>query len=413
MNTTSVKQPITIEESASTDIIFELLIICARTQLDPESIPRRETLLQQQIDWERLISTAARNGLAPLAYWNLKDSSYLPADIRHQLQKKFFDNLKKNTLQTRELNEVVDSFRRSQIKAIPFKGAVLSSSVYGSLALREFGDLDLLIEETNYVRARKIIIERGYQPEYDWFLNETQELAFIRRTGESSFLSQNGSIEIDLHTRLIAGHLFTLTANLDYVWTRLQKVTLLGQDVETLQLEDNLIYLCIHGAKSFWERIIWICDVAELIDRHDKLNWQYLFVKSQSLGCHRMLLLGCYLAHHLLSAKLPEQVHSRLKSDRQITALADVVMRKLRGKADYPCVEEYTIHSYWFYLQVMERWQDRLICSWHYLFGHVLDPLYKIFVPNALDRKFIELPPRWDWLYYFVKPVRAIAQLFN
>jgi len=413
MNLAKLQQPEKTQELEPTKIPFELLIIGARTQLDRHDIERRDLILQQSIDWQQLIEAAARNGVAPLLYWNLKDSPYLSPEIQLQLKRKFFDNLKKNTLQTRELNEIVQHLKRSQIAAVPFKGAILATSIYGSLALREFGDLDLLIAATDFVRAKKILIERGYQPKENWFLNETQELAFIYRNGEFSYISQNGAIDLDLHTRLIAGHLFTLNADLDYVWRRLQKVTVLGQELETLQLEDNLIYLCIHGAKSFWERLIWISDVAQLIHRHNELDWQYLWTKSRLLGCQKMLLLGCYLAHHLLSAQLPEEVQSRLRSEPQIIELADIVVQKLQGKVNYPCVDEYTFHSYWFYFRVFERWQDRLNCSWHYLFGHLLAPVTQVFVPNDLDRKFIKLPPGWDWLYYFLKPVRAISQLFN
>ncbi|MEM9509817.1 MAG: nucleotidyltransferase family protein [Cyanobacteria bacterium P01_E01_bin.35] len=396
-----------------TAAIAELLIICARIHFDDSARRKREALLQKEIDWQQLIETASCNGVASLLYCNLKDSSNVPPDIIHHLKKKFFDNLKKNTIQTRELNQVLESLARSQIEAIPFKGAVLAISVYGSLSLREYGDLDLLIKEADFIPAKNILIERGYRPKYTWFLNQAQEQAFLCQNGEYSLISQDGAIDIDLHTRLISGYLFTLAANLDYFWTRLQKISILGRQTDTFQLEDNLIYLCIHGTKSFWERIIWICDVAELINLHQNLDWQYLLAKSQSLGCRRMLLLGCCLARDLLSAKLPEQIAEHIDRESQLKALVNTVNQKLQGKRNYPRVDQYTLDSYWFYIRAMERWQDRWTYSWQSLITRMLAPLYKIFIPRDLDRKFIALPRHWDVLYYLVKPIRVIAQLFN
>ncbi|MEM7760476.1 MAG: nucleotidyltransferase family protein, partial [Cyanobacteria bacterium P01_A01_bin.40] len=133
--------------------IAELLIICSRIHFDDSARRKREALLQKEIDWQQLIETASRNGVASLLYCNLKDSPNVPPDIIHHLKKKFFDNLKKNTIQTRELNQVLEFLARSQIEAIPFKGAVLAISVYGSLSLREYGDLDLLIKEADFIHA--------------------------------------------------------------------------------------------------------------------------------------------------------------------------------------------------------------------------------------------------------------------
>jgi len=38
-------------------------------------------------------------------------------------------------------------------------------------------------------------------------------------------------------------------------------------------MEDELVLICIHGAKHFWERLMWIADVAALISRQTAINW--------------------------------------------------------------------------------------------------------------------------------------------
>ena len=398
------------QEKSATEIIYELLINCSRINLDSSAKTKVKVLLQQQINWEQLIDMAIRYGVTPLLYQSLKEQQNIPREILHRLRKRFFDNFKKNYLLTQELNQVLALFEQAGIKAIPFKGAVLAISSYGGLSLREFGDLDILVQSEDFIQAKNLLIERGYSSAHTWFLNEKQEHSFIRNNGEYSLISKDGSIDIDLHSRLVAGYLFTLGANLNYFWSKLHPITVLERQVNVFQSEENLIYLCIHGTKSFWERLIWICDVAESINSNPQLNWQYLLDQSQTIHCQRMLLLGCSLAQELLSVQLPLEVITKIKADRYIEELSQIVIQKLKGERQYPCVGEYTTASYWFYLKAMDSLKDRIFYSLQYLITRIIAPMYKIFIPNALDRNFIELPQGWHFLYYLIKPIRVIKQ---
>jgi len=63
----------------------------------------------------------------------------------------------------------------------------------------------------------------------------------------------------------------------------------------------------VHGTKHRWERLRWICDVAELIRVREDVKWETLMRVAESLGSRHMLSLGLYLAHDVLGAPLPEQ----------------------------------------------------------------------------------------------------------
>ena len=38
-----------------------------------------------------------------------------------------------------------------------------------------------------------------------------------------------------------------------------------GRDVPALSLEDELVLICVHGAKHFWERLMWTADIAAMV----------------------------------------------------------------------------------------------------------------------------------------------------
>jgi hypothetical protein len=62
--------------------------------------------------------------------------------------------------------------------------------------------------------------------------------------------------------------------------------------------------LCEHGTEHLWERLIWICDIAEPISTG----------RGSSRTRHaseRMLLLGLRLASDVLGAPIPEPMRRR------------------------------------------------------------------------------------------------------
>src|SRR5262249_44131756 len=81
-------------------------------------------------------------------------------------------------------------------------------------------------------------------------------------------------------------------------------VTLSGREILTLSAEDTLVALCIHGAKDFWARLIWIADISELIQSHPELEWDRVLRRAETLRAQRMVSLGLYLAVLLLGARI-------------------------------------------------------------------------------------------------------------
>ena len=392
---------------------MQLLFCCARTHLNTKTKQVIRELLQQELDWDYLLPLAAHHGAMPLLSWHLKriGPDLLSPQILSQLKDCLHRSARRNLFLTGELLNLLALLKEHGIPVIPFKGPVLTTSIYGNMALRQFSDLDLLVDQQNFLKAKDLLLDHGYHATTPWFLNEAQRMSVMQGWGEYSLANQNETVYVDLHKRLVAGYLFSLTADLDYFWNFLEPVTLLGQTVHSFRAEENLLYLCIHGAKSFWERLIWIVDVAELIQAHDQLDWRRLLEQAKTLGCQRMFLLGCFLAYDVLDIQLPGEILSKVETDPQIKALAGRVYQRLSGEARYPCQEDYTMASFKFHVQAMERPKDKIRYGWKCLISHTIFPLYKIFRPTAFDRDFYELPPSFYGLYYFIRPFRLIRNL--
>src|SRR4029077_547387 len=70
---------------------------------------------------------------------------------------------------------------------------------------------------------------------------------------------------------------------------RRKEVELDGNRVPALSEEDEFVLICIHGAKHFWERLMWIADVAAMLARCTRIDWDVVNKSAQAVGAGRMI----------------------------------------------------------------------------------------------------------------------------
>lgn len=369
----------------------ELLLCCARTRLGPAQAARVEALITA-VDWDDLLATADANGVVPLLYRHLSavQPQAVPPAVLDWLRDEFQASAQSNLFLTGELIALLKTFRAHAIPAIPYKGPALAAAVYGNLALRPFGDLDLLVRKRDLRRARELLVARGYAPRFR--LRPADEAAFLRSEYHDEFTRADG-VHLEIHWEIVPRY-FAFRLELGPLWDRLGTTSLGGVTVPNLAPEDQLLVLCVHGAKHRWERLIWICDLAELLAAEAGLDWERALAQAARLGGERMLLLGLFLAADLLEAPLPAHVAHRVRADPAVRALAGPVRERLfsrdgsGGLLDLPL----------FYLRVRERLRDRA--------RYCLTSL----VPTVGDSALLPLPPPLGFLRYLLRPIRLAGK---
>jgi len=217
-------------------------------------------------------------------------------------------------------------FEGHEIPAIPFKGPALAFCVYRNIALRQFGDLDILVPRQNVLRAKSLLLSQGYEPLLH--LTPGQERSLLRSHCEYELVQMHSGLCAEIHWRFSPRH-FLFPLDYEQVRERLEPAPLFGVRTQTLSPEDLLLVLCAHGAKHLWERLMWICDVAELIRTRKGINWGSVIEKARSLGSERMLFLGLLLANSLLEAPLPKEVLHEINASSSLRSLAWQVQKWL------------------------------------------------------------------------------------
>src|SRR5262245_51418573 len=298
----------------------ELLLCCARTQCDNEIAERLRALAAAAIDWDYLFRLARRHSVLPLIYSQLQThaSDLVPSNRLAQFKHNYQENVARNQVLTSELTTVTRAFADAGIDSVPFKGPALALIAYGDVSLRRFVDLDVIVKKEDVFRARDILVQAGYEASKT--LNDDQQSVLLRTQHCLQFSRDRGRMIFELHWD-VASDLFASPVSAKDFWQRLMKIQLNDQTVKSFSADDLLFSLCVHGSRHIWERLSWICDIAELIARQ-QLNWTDLIERAIKTDCERMFYLGLFLAHRLLGASLPNEVRSKTETDEYLQTLA-------------------------------------------------------------------------------------------
>ena len=286
---------------------WSALLECASPAHDRQQLAG----LLRSADWARLLVLAEAHGVAGhlTACLRSLDEDLVPAEIRQTLvdrrrAQNFF------TLRlTAELFRILDRFSSEGIGALVVKGPVLAVQAYGDQAMRAYGDLDLLVRQRDIRRATELLSAAGFSPAVP-----LSAIDAGRIPGQYLFSRPDSKLIVELHNDLTLRY-FPRRLPIEEFYARQIRVRLDAREAPALSVEDELVLICIHGAKHFWERLMWIADVAALVSRQTGIDWQRVADSAQAVEAERMLHTGLRLASDLLKARLPDKVLAMVQAD--------------------------------------------------------------------------------------------------
>jgi hypothetical protein len=375
-----------------------LLVCSARVRLDEPNRNLFESLLQEDIDWEYLLEEAGWHRLRPLLYHHLKSTcpDAAPDAWMSRLRDHFHAVASRSLFMTRELLKLLKLFEAIEVPALFYKGPVISSSAYGNLSLREFGDLDVLISERDITKVKDLLLSQGYRPAYP--LTPGQEAFHLRTNNEYKFDRREDMASVDLHWEVTPKYIhFPLEPEI--LWERRQKVSIGGIEVSTFSAEDTLLTLCVHGVFHLWDNLEWICGVAEMVRGHEKMDWGLVMERARALRNERTLFCGLFLARDLLQAPVPEAVALRMEAFPQSRALARQACQRLfrEDKAEPGAREKALYHT-----KALDLARSR--ASYYFRLATI---------PNQADWSFLPIPLSLFFLYYAIRPIRLAFSFFS
>src|SRR6267143_7070181 len=286
---------------------WSVLIECA----SPVQDRQRLRGLLRSADLARLLVLAEAHGVAGhlTACLPSLDEDLVPPEIRQTLVDRRRAQIFFTLRLTAELFPILDRFTSEGIGALVVKGPVLAVQAYGDPAMRAYGDLDLLVRQQDIRRATELMSAAGYEAAVPLSAIDAGKIP-----GQYLFSQPQLKLIVELHNDLTLRY-FPRRLPLEAFFARQIRVPLDAHEAPALSVEDELVLISIHGAKHFWERLIWIADVAALITRQSGIDWQRVAASAEEVGAGRMLHTSLRLAAELLRARLPETIQAAVEAD--------------------------------------------------------------------------------------------------
>jgi hypothetical protein len=366
-----------------------LLVVCATA---PPSSDQRSSITAQldgTPDWRLVLETARAQHVLALCYPILQalGNTVVPAQMLAAFRAEAMATAAHGLRLAAKLLEILARADAERIALVPYKGPIQAEMAYGNLTLRQFVDLDFILLHRDLPAAWRLLEELGYRP-----ANPALAAPGAPVPGEYVFLSAENDVQVELHTELTLRH-FPAPPDLEPLIAARQPVTLLGRPVLTFSREDTLTLLAVHGAKDFWAQLLWICDIARLVQTPG-FDWEKAFDRAGRMDCRRMVNIALLLASETLAAPLPEEVLRVAHNDAQARAAAHWLAGRLFesgpiGRREQIRYRMRMVEGFWPGL----RYAARLATT-----------------PAADDWKAVRLPASLRFTYALLRPLRLFRR---
>lgn len=364
---------------------FELLCACCRGADVREVVQ----LLGHPLDWNRLLDLASHHRVLPVACGSLQN--YVAGGTRTQLSERFTQHQLRVLRFSAELTGILRCFEKYGIVALPFKGPALAQVLYGDPAMREFGDLDLLVRPADVAPARAALRDLGYEPKLR--LSPPREREYLRSGYELVFGSGTEKHLIELHWQVLP-RFYSISFQTEAILARSIEIQFEGNRIRVPRNEDLILMLCVHAAKHEWSQLGMIRDIAALA-RFDP-DWGWIEAEARRLGIMKIVLISLLMARNVLRAPVPAVLESSalIPSSEIITAM--LVKNLIRG--GQPDVE--SLRYFRLMMQLRERQRDRARFAWSLAS-----------TPGIEEWKSVALADSLSSLYYLVRVARLSRRL--
>src|SRR6266852_9537607 len=255
---------------------WSALLECASPAYDSQRLAG----FLRSMDWAGLLFLAEEHGVTAhltARLRNIKDA-LVPPEIKQELLDRQRAQIFLTLRLTAELFRILECFSSQGIGALVVKGPVLAVQAYGDPAMRSYGDLDLLVRQKDIRRATESMLDSGYEAAVSLRAIDEGKIP-----GQYLFSKPDSKLLVELHNDFTLRY-FPRPLPIEDFFARQIRVGLDAYEAPALAVEDELVLICIHGAKHLWERLTWIADVAALVSRQTGIDWERAAASARAVG---------------------------------------------------------------------------------------------------------------------------------
>jgi hypothetical protein len=228
-----------------------LIDACASTPRAPATAPA---------DWPRVIQLAREHRVYPRLWANRSDA--FPSEHAAPMLALVAGNAVAALRNVARTMEAVRLLNTAGLESLVLKGPLLAQDLYGDVALRVAGDIDLLVRETEFPRAAETLAAAGYR--HPTGITPAALARLRKREHDLAFFHPEDETLVELHADIAQPH-YGYRVDLEDWWRR-RRVRSLGADTVFLpSLEHAYLLAALHAAKHRWHRLDLVSDIAAFL----------------------------------------------------------------------------------------------------------------------------------------------------
>jgi hypothetical protein len=268
----------------------------------PEARTAEVSALLDRVPADRLVEMAAYHRVPGVAYRALADLGREDgafAGLRRTYQMAALGHARCLV----ELATVAEAFAVLERPWWVVKGPVLVELAYRDPGARLYDDLDLVVHPSELATAMSLLEEAGGSTsDLNWPL--------VTRLGRAEVpMVLPAGMPADLHWQLLVTPSIRarFTLPMDEVAERRRSIPVGGLEVPSLDAVDELLYLCLHGSLSGGHQLVWLKDLAMVVDGQ-AVDWDLLVLRARRWRAGLVAAMQLDRARAVLGAGVPDQV---------------------------------------------------------------------------------------------------------
>jgi len=374
----------------------ELLLTSLRPAFDEAAAARVRALIQSGLDWNFLNQLATRHRLSPLVYRRVDAAAAtdVPRAVFIEMWRQYEQNARRNRTMLEEMRDAVDRLSTAGIRVVAYKGPLLALQLYDDVTLREFEDLDLLIDVNQVSAAKDLLLRNGYVAHDDLTPAAEDALRNSAVHYHLGFVQPDSGTKLELHWKSDPEFQVERTNDPSW-WASLDRIGLDGQEVLSFSASELLMVLCLHGAKHQGHRLGWIAEIAALI-RKSAIDWPWMMRFAHERQCMRRVLAALKLSEQLLNAELPKEITDQISNDGEVERLCDDIASRMFSHSDD---ERQGLDRLRISLRLYDRLPQRARHAWQVAFS-----------PTMYEYSARTLPRGLEFLYVPIRMIRLFGK---
>jgi hypothetical protein len=292
----------------------------------------------------------------------------------------------------KEFLSIYDLLSANNIRFIPLKGPVLSFRLYGDATMRNYNDIDILVDAENINRTKVVLEQIGYRTDcIDWPGKKALQQRLTKHINNISLSNPEKGIVVEVHWRILRISPVTFSVLNNLVNQNLITLSFAGRSFTVLNNELELLYLITHGGLHFWMRLKWLHDIDTFL-RKQIIDWERFKRLTNELKSDRLVAL-CreihkeYFADDVMIPHVYSVPHCIVDySRKQINDDKETGVGKLK----------WVIQNFFFTLIAFRgiRYKIRVIAGFLYMSIHSGRIRFILQLPSVIYNRFLSLNSR-------------------